>query len=88
VTQEQRALYKTLDEILWTEWDPIGVNEIEEARDEYYDYLPEIFKLKLNNADRETIAEYLFKVETEHMGLFASIENCRKVADKIISVSV
>ena len=36
----QLGLYKRIDEILWEDWDPIGVNDVEEARDEYQSYLP------------------------------------------------
>ena len=82
-TPEQIKLYKNIDEILWNEWDPIGVNEVVEARDEYYAYLPEVFRLKNENADKEAIAQYLFKVETERMGMSGNIENCRRVADII-----
>ncbi len=88
VTQEQKTLYKIIDEILWTEWDPIGVNNCDEARDEYYSYIPQVFKLKIGNAAKETIAQYLLNVETERMGLFGNIENCRRVADKIVASSV
>ena len=83
-----KIIYKKVDEILWHEWDPIGVNEFEEARDEYYSYLPEVIRLKNSEADNETIAQHLFKIETERMGLFGNIENCRRVAEKIIATSV
>ncbi len=84
---EQDTLYKIIDEILWNDWDPIGVNEYEEdARDEYHSYLPQIFKLKIDNAGKELIAQHLLKIETERMGLPGNIEKCRVVAQKIIAV--
>jgi len=61
-------------ELLWTEWDPIGLNEYKEARDEYCTYVPDVFKLKIDHTDSETIAQYLFKIETERMGLLGNIE--------------
>lgn len=57
----QEILYKQIDEIIWNDWDPIGVNDYPEARDEYYGYLPQIFELKNNGADSETIAQRLNK---------------------------
>lgn len=78
-----KNIYKKVDEILWHEWDPIGVNEFEEARDEYYSYLQEVIRLKNSGADNETIAQHLFKIETERMGLFGNIDNCRRVAAEI-----
>jgi hypothetical protein len=84
VTSKHKDVYKQIDEILWNDWDPIGVNEYEEARDEYQSYLPLVFNLKKNNAGKETIAQHLLKIETESMGLFGNIENCKSVAEKIV----
>lgn len=41
---EHIAFYKGVREILWNNWDPIGVNNIA-PRDEYQSYVPEIFFL-------------------------------------------
>ncbi len=83
---DEQILYRHIDDILWQEWDPIGINDCEGARDEYYSYLPNVWRLKLKYADTETIAQYLLKIETEHMGLNGDIEHCRKVANKINSL--
>ena len=88
LSQEQKKLYKVIDEILWNDWDPIGVNDIEEARDEYQSYIPQAFSFRIKNSDRETIAQYLYKIETENMGLSGDIEHCRQVAEKILATSV
>jgi hypothetical protein len=37
--------------------------------------------------DKETIAQYLLKIEKERMGLPGNIENSRKVAEKILTSS-
>lgn len=50
---DQMALYRRIDEILRNDWDPIGVSGIPEARDEYYDYLPIVFRLVLGGFQRE-----------------------------------
>mgnify|MGYP002777600885 CR=1 FL=1 len=57
-----QLLYRQIDEILWKYWDPIGINDCEEARDEYYGYLPNVWQLKLQHAEVEAIAQYLVKV--------------------------
>ena len=82
MTIDQKILYKKIDEILWFEWDPIGVNVYEEARDEHDSYLPQIFSLKIHGANKGTIAALLFKIETETMGLVGNIEHCREIAGK------
>ena len=78
-------VYKKIDDILWFDWDPIGINDIA-PRDEYQSYVPEIFNLKKSGADREVIAKRLLELETITIGMGSTIENCLTIADKIISV--
>ena len=83
-SSSRRELYKLIDEVTWTDWDPIGVNNIKEARDEYYSYLPTLLSIILKGANKETLAGYLYKIEMEHMGLSGNYETCLKVADKLL----
>lgn len=78
---KEMALYKKVDEILFYEWNPIGVDDL--PRDEYQYYLPKIYALKKSGADNETIATALYKFETDRMGLDGNIERCRDIAKKI-----
>ena len=84
--QEQIHIYKAIDEILWFDWDPIGVNDTEEARDEYQGYIPQIFNLKVNGDDEETIAQKLNEIITKRMGLVSNLHHCKLVAKKIIEI--
>jgi hypothetical protein len=82
--QEQLALYRGIDEILWSDWDPIGISKWEDSpRDEYQGYLPTVFSLAIRGASALEIAEYLRQVATERMGLDFSIERELPVAEKI-----
>ena len=76
-------LYKKIDDILWFDWDPIGINDLA-PRDEYQGYIPEIFGLVKAKANRKEIANRLHKLETENMGMNGTIENCLTIADKIL----
>ena len=87
-TPEESKIYQVIDEILWNDWDPIGVNDIAGIRDEYQGYTSQVFSLKMTNADSEKIAQHLLQIETERMGLSGSIDHCRKVAEKISSLAV
>ena len=80
---EHVDFYKYVDALLWDEWDPIGVNQMLDARDEYYAYLPKVVEMALSKVDSETIAHHLLNIETEHMGLAGDINKCRRVAEKI-----
>ena len=86
MTEKQIFIYKAIDEILWNDWDPIGINQLDWSRDEYQGYLYKVFELKIEKADLEIIAEFLHKAETERMGLPGNIANCRRVAEKIIAL--
>jgi len=79
-------IYKKIDDILWFDWDPIGVNDIV-SRNEYQSYVPEIFRLLKSNADRLEIANRLFKFETENMGMSGEIQNCLAIADILLQAS-
>jgi hypothetical protein len=76
-------LYKKIDDILWFDWDPIGINDLA-PRNKYQGYVTEIFGLVKAKADRQKIANRLHKLETENMGMGGTIENCLTIADKIL----
>ncbi|MHA4893324.1 hypothetical protein ACXZ1K_01130 [Pedobacter sp. PWIIR3] len=76
-------IYRKIDEILWFDWDPIGVNDIDEARDEYRGYISEMIKVQALSSGGEEFAKYLFDVEKEKMGLNGDFERCLRVAGKI-----
>jgi hypothetical protein len=80
-----KRAFKQIDEILWKDWDPIGVNDVSEARDEYHSYVWKVVDFKLKNVDSEVIAQYLFQIETGHMGLTGNLENCRRVSQIIMN---
>jgi len=84
VAAKDFLLCKKIDDILWFDWDPIGINDIA-PRDEYQSYVPEIFGLVKAKADRQEIANRLHKLETENMGMGGTIENCLTIADKILN---
>jgi hypothetical protein len=85
MTEKQKKLYKAIDEILWKDWDPIGVNDMEDLRNEYQGYTPHIFKLVIEGADKIKIAKHLYQIETVNMGMNGDKIHCDKIAEKILS---
>lgn len=83
MSPEHKALYKGVDEILWNDWDPIGVNDVA-PRDEFQSYVPEIFSLLIQNKSDKEISYRLYKIETETIGVLGSREHCLKIAKKLI----
>ena len=67
-------------EVLYYIWDPIGVNDAPEARDEYDSYIPKIVDAILNGKDIEAISKMLFDIETKSMELPGNPIKCREVS--------
>jgi hypothetical protein len=57
-----------INEILILHWDPIGISEIPECKNEYIDYAVHIWK-KVQNDSHFNIFLYLRSVEAEQMNL-------------------
>ena len=78
-------LYKKIDDILWLDWDPIGVNDMA-PRDEYQSYVPEILRLIKSKAEKKEIGNKIYELETETMGMNGDKGRCLSIADKILSI--
>ncbi len=53
--------------LLWSEWDPIGVNGWGGPEDEYDSYAPRVLRMAQEGASVEAIAAYLDEVVVERM---------------------
>lgn len=62
-------LYRKIQNILLKEWDPIGIQEIPEAQDEYDSYIGSIYNLINSRKSASEIFEYLWNIEIKYMGL-------------------
>lgn len=76
LTEVQNALLQ--------EWDPIGVKDIPEASREYHSYAPMITNMILSGKNKMDIFEFLWELETEHMGLNGNREATNKFTDRLI----
>jgi len=86
LSPRQLELYRAIDEVLWREWDPIGVAKFgTEARDEYQGYLPQVFQFALRG-DEGGMSEYLTSITTEQMGLAPRPEADRSIAARIMKI--
>ncbi len=63
------ALVARVDSVLWEVWDPIGVNDAPEARDEYTSYAPAIAQLLRTGASDGEIECHLATIILENMGM-------------------
>ncbi|MCO6511593.1 MAG: hypothetical protein J5I65_12445 [Aridibacter famidurans] len=82
--QKEKVLYNRCDEVLHYLWDPIGVSDIVQARDEYHSYLPTVFAMVRDEKRLEEIADYLTGIESRWMGLTPSRDGAKKVAEVLL----
>ena len=83
---KELSIYKRIDEILWKDWDPIGVNDFSEARDEYQSYIYKFYELKTAGVSIDILAKALNKIEVDRMGSSGDFNKCITVAQKIIEI--
>jgi len=57
---------------LMKEWDPIGVDGIEDAADEYDNYVGPLCDLITKRVPENEIFDYLWWLETEQIGLYGN----------------
>ena len=80
---KDNELYQRIDEVVHYIWDPIGISEAPQARDEYHSYLPAIFsRVKAGKVD--DIVEYMRWAVEENMGLSFDAEKAEKVAGVLL----
>ncbi len=72
--------------ILLKEWDPIGVKDVPQAQNEYDSYTPQICKMLINHESSENIFQYLWKIETDYMGLSGNQNHTRSIAKKLADI--
>ena len=74
--------HESIRRILLHEWDPIGVSRVEEAQDEYDAYVGEIYRMLITRKSEKEISDYLWWLETEHMGLTGDRQKTEYYAKK------
>ncbi|OQW60952.1 MAG: hypothetical protein A4S17_02270 [Proteobacteria bacterium HN_bin10] len=75
-------LIKKVQSVLWNDWDPIGVRQIEDAEDwptdEYDNYAPKIAGMIWHERSVAEIADYLDWATNEQMGLSGDLVKVRQ----------
>lgn len=64
----EMQLLAAIREILWRDWDPIGVNDFEDAHGEYDSYAPNLLRLLREGVSEEDLTIRLGKYR-DNMGL-------------------
>jgi hypothetical protein len=81
--QAQRY-HSAIREILLRNWDPIGVADIPEAQEEYDSYVSQVYGLLIRREPLYKMVDFLWWVETQHMGLCGNRRRTEQVAERLL----
>ena len=79
---KDKLLYQRIEEVVHYIWDPIGISEHPEARDEYHSYMTAIYG-RVQNGDLDGVLEYM-KWVYENMGISFEKERAVKAAETML----
>nr|WP_159466308.1 hypothetical protein [Scandinavium goeteborgense] len=81
------TLQEAIKSVLLKEWDPIGINEFDEANDEYDAYVVPLCHMV---AEKKSNAEFytFLRSVIESMGLDGDEQTEQAIAEKLASLSV
>lgn len=82
---EQIKLDRAIADLLWSEWDPIGISTMDWPRDEYHAYLPRVFSLAMGTDDPPMIADYLEWPAVESMALDPNMGHSMEIARRVLA---
>lgn len=81
----QRKLFKSIDHILWKDWDPLQLYPAA-PKDEYQNYTSELFHLKISAASISLLEDKLLELENKILGREGNPERCKKIASIIFNL--
>ena len=71
---------------LWQDWDPIGINDVSPADDEYDSYVGGVCSLLLSGTDAAKLRQHLAHIETDNMGLSSPCSHLDDVVTKLLAM--
>jgi tetratricopeptide (TPR) repeat protein len=81
-----RVFHEAIRRAFLNDWDPIGVRGIAEAQDEYDSYVPTIYKMLISRKPRHELFDYLWWLETQHMGLTGDRQATERFVDRLLQI--
>ncbi len=91
-SKKKRALeiQNSIRQILFYEWDPIGISkEVTWADDEYDSYIAPIYRILVGKRSEDDIVNRLYQIETDSIGVSLNDpESLRPVAKKLLDLKI
>lgn len=90
MTQEKlsraQVFHALIRKRLLTDWDPIGVGDSPEAQDEYDGYIPQIYRMLIQQKTRAELFDFLWWAETVHMTLAGNRMATERLVDRLMLI--
>lgn len=90
-TGKERGLQiqNSIRQILFYDWDPIGISKDSTWDDEYDSYIAPIYRILVGTRSEDEIVKRLFQIERDSMGIAREDrETLRPVARKLLELEV
>ena len=90
-SREQRAakIQDSIRQVLFRDWDPIGVNDNPQLVDEYDSYIAPVYRILSGSRSEDDLIECLYRTEHDQIGTGCeSLEQLRPVARKLLALDV
>ena len=81
-----RRLQIRIRQSLLQDWDPIGIKQFSEAQDEYDSYVLDICEILRRDNSISAILNYLWWLETVHMGLSGQYQTTAAFSKKLFEI--
>ena len=85
MSRNAKADARAINTILWQDWDPIGCGVPE---DEYASYVWPVYKLLVDGAAHEAIADYLRQTADQAIAVAVPEDRLQAVVDKLMALGV
>jgi hypothetical protein len=79
----------SIRQVLFRDWDPIGVNGNTNLQDEYDAYIAPVYRILVGSRSEQELVEFLYRTERDAIGLPCdSPEQLRPVAHRLLELDV
>lgn len=85
MSRDTKAETRAINTILWQDWDPIGCGVPE---DEYESYVWPVYKLLIDGAPREAVADYLRETADQVITVSVPENRLQLVVDKLMALGI
>jgi hypothetical protein len=85
--RQARQIYSAINEILFTYWDPIGMNEAL-PKDEYEAYVADVYRALVNGKSEWGLVKLLTSIENEKIGVRAPQKRKAEAARRLRALDI